>query len=63
MITTAITAAIAGVLSFFGVEPGPYLAGVWIGVKIVIVSIGVFIAWRISKKKKAAELKDGVGPK
>ena len=31
MLTSAITAVITGVLTFFGIPPGPYIAGVWIG--------------------------------
>lgn len=54
MLTSAITAVITGILSFFGIPPGPYIAGVWIGVKIVIVSIIAFIAWRTAKKARMA---------
>lgn len=54
MLTSAITAVITGVLSFFGIPPGPYIAGVWIGVKIVIVSIIGFIAWRTAVKARRA---------
>ncbi len=54
MLTSAITAVITGVLSFLGVPPGPYIAGVWIGVKIVIVSIIGFITWRTAVKARRA---------
>lgn len=56
MLTSAITAAIVAVLTFLGVEPGPYVAGVWIGVKVVIVLTISYIGWRVVKKRnKAAE--------
>jgi len=54
MLTSAITAAITGILSFFGVPPGPYIAGVWIGVKIVIVGIIALLGWRTAKARRAA---------
>jgi hypothetical protein len=39
MLTTAITGAIAGTMTWFGMTPSPYvLAGVWIGVKVVVVA-------------------------
>ena len=52
MITTFITGIIAAVLSFFGIPPGPYVAGVWIGVKIVVVAVTVLIGYRMQKKKR-----------
>jgi len=52
MLTSAITAVITGILSFFGIPPGPYIAGVWIGVKIVIVAIIALIGWRTAIKRK-----------
>ena len=51
MLTAAITAAIAAILNFFGIEPGPYLVGVAIGVKIVIVAAGVLLGARVVKKR------------
>ncbi len=54
MLTSAITAVITGVLTFFGIPPGPYIAGVWIGVKIAIVAIIALIAWRSAQRKRAA---------
>lgn len=54
MLTSAITAVITGVLSFFGIPPGPYIAGVWIGVKIVLVSIIALVAWRTASKARRA---------
>jgi hypothetical protein len=37
MLTTAITGAIAAVLALFGIKPGPYLAVVWIVIKLLMV--------------------------
>jgi hypothetical protein len=54
MLTSAITAVITGVLTFFGIPPGPYIAGVWIGVKILIVAVIAFIAWRAAQRKRTA---------
>ena len=55
MLTSAITAVITGILSFFGIPPGPYIAGVWIGVKILVVATIALIAWRASKRAKLAK--------
>jgi hypothetical protein len=52
MLTSAITAAIAAVLSFFGIPPGPYLVGVAIGVKVTIMAVIALLGWRALKKKK-----------
>ena len=38
MLTSAITAVITAVLTWLGVPPGPYIAGVWIAVKVVVVA-------------------------
>jgi hypothetical protein len=55
VLTTAITGAITAILTFFGVTPtATMVGGIWITVKIIIVALGAFIAWRISRKKKAA---------
>jgi O-antigen/teichoic acid export membrane protein len=50
MLTTAITAAIAAVLNWLGVPPGPYLAGVWIAVKIVVVAVIALLGWRAARR-------------
>jgi len=55
MLTAAITAAVAGVLSLFGIQPGSYLMGVAIGVKIVIVLISVFVGSRLMRRRAAAK--------
>lgn len=53
MLTAAITAAIGAVLAFFGVEPGPYLVGVAIGVKVVIVATVALFGARWAQKRAA----------
>jgi hypothetical protein len=55
MISAAITAGIAAVLSFFGIPPGPYVAGVYIGVKITLLSVAALLGWRMMKKKRAQQ--------
>ena len=51
MLTAAITAAVAFVLNLFGIEPGPYLVGVAIGVKITIVVLGVLLGARWARRR------------
>ncbi|MEO5726727.1 MAG: hypothetical protein ABI134_31310 [Byssovorax sp.] len=58
MLTSAITAAIAAILSFFGIPPGPYLVGVAIVVKVTIVAIIALLGWRTLQKKRAKEAKE-----
>ena len=55
MLTAGITAAIAGVLSLFGIKPGPYLVGVAIGVKLLIVGVGLLVGARLMRKRAAAK--------
>ena len=55
MLTAGITAAVAGVLSLFGIKPGPYLVGVAIGVKLTIVGVGLFVGARVMRKRAAAK--------
>jgi len=62
MITSAITAAIVAVLNFLGIPPGPYIAGIWIGVKVLIVASMAFFAWRIVKKRAKANLSKPADP-
>jgi heme exporter protein D len=52
MITTAITAIIVGVLNFFGIPPGPYVPGVWIAVKVMMVGMIALIVWRTTIRRK-----------
>jgi hypothetical protein len=51
--TAAITAAIAAILSLFGIKPGPYLVVVAIVVKVIIVCLGLFFGIKLSRKRKA----------
>ncbi|MCS6911806.1 MAG: hypothetical protein RMK29_20790 [Myxococcales bacterium] len=53
MITTAITAAIATVLAFFGIPPGPYVGVVWLGIKLLLIGSGVWLAMRALHRKRA----------
>lgn len=54
MLTSAITAAITAVLTWLGVQPGPYIAGVWVAVKIVLVAIIALVGWRGARKRSTA---------
>lgn len=53
MITAAITTAVAFILNLFGIKPGPYLIGVAVGVKIVIVGLGVLLGARFVRRREA----------
>ena len=53
MLTAGITAAVGGLLSLFGVKPGPYLVGVAIGVKIALVAIGLVFGARFFRRRQA----------
>jgi len=55
MLTAGITAAVAGVLSLFGIKPGPYLVGVAIGVKLTIIAVGLLVGARVMRKRAAAK--------
>jgi hypothetical protein len=54
LLTTAITAAIVGALSLFGMTPTPWLIGaIWIGVKVLVVG-GIFgLVAKFLQKRKA----------
>jgi uncharacterized membrane protein len=54
MLTSAITAVIAAILTWFGVPPGPYIAGVWIAVKIVVVALLALFGWRATRRRSRA---------
>jgi hypothetical protein len=62
MITAAITAAVAAVLSLFGIKPGPYLVGVAIGVKVTLVVVGVLFGARIMKRRNQAKAEANPAP-
>lgn len=53
MLTSAITAAIAAVLTWLGIPPGPYIAGVWIAVKIAIVAVVALLGLRVARGRRA----------
>jgi hypothetical protein len=53
VITAAITAAVAAVLAFFGIKPGPYLVVVAAVVKGLLVLGGVLLAVRVARRKRA----------
>jgi hypothetical protein len=52
--TAAITAAVAAVLAFFGIKPGPYLVVVAVVVKVLIVLTGLFLASRVIRRARRA---------
>ncbi len=52
MLTSAITAIITGILAFFGIPPGPYIAGIWIAVKIIIVAVIALVGWRVAARAR-----------
>jgi O-antigen/teichoic acid export membrane protein len=54
MLTSAITAAVTGVLTWLGVPPGPYIAGVWIAVKVLVVAVIALLGWRSARRRRAA---------
>jgi hypothetical protein len=53
MLTTAITAAITAVLTSLGIPPGPYIAGVWIAVKVLLVTLVALLGWRAARRRRA----------
>jgi ABC-type transport system involved in Fe-S cluster assembly fused permease/ATPase subunit len=58
VLTAAITAGLAAILSLFGIKPGAYLAVVAVVVKILLVFSGLFIGARISKKRRAVQAQE-----
>jgi hypothetical protein len=54
MLTSAITAAITAVLTWLGIPPGPYIAGVWIAVKLLLVAGVAAAGWRATRKRSVA---------
>lgn len=54
MLTSALTAAIAAVLTWLGVPPGPYIAGVWIAVKLLLVALIAVVGWRAARRRSQA---------
>jgi hypothetical protein len=54
MLTSAITAAITAVLTWLGVPPGPYIAGVWVAVKLLLVAVIALVGWRAARRRSGA---------
>jgi hypothetical protein len=54
MLTSAITAAITAILTWAGIPPGPYIAGVWIAVKLLLVAIIALVGWRAARRRSRA---------
>jgi uncharacterized membrane protein len=54
VITAAITFVITAIAGLFGIAPGAWTVGVAIGVKVVLVLLALYVAWRVNKKKQAA---------
>lgn len=53
MITTAITAAIVGLLNILGVAPDPFLIGaIWLAVKALIVGGGLLGGAKLVQRLK-----------
>lgn len=55
MLTTAITAAITAALTWLGIPPGPYVAGVWIAVKLLLVAVVGMAGWRAARRRSEAK--------
>jgi hypothetical protein len=54
MLTSAITAAITAGLTWLGIPPGPYIAGVWIAVKLLLVALVGLVGWRAARRRSQA---------
>jgi chromate transport protein ChrA len=52
MITAAITAVIVWIAALFGISPGPWVAGVAVGVKITLVAVIALVGWRMMVRKR-----------
>jgi hypothetical protein len=61
MLTSAITAAITAVLTWFGIPPGPYIAGVWIAVKVLLVGVVALLGLRAARRRNHAAPPTGGG--
>jgi len=55
VLTAAITAAVATIMGFFGIKPGPYLVVVAIVVKGLIVAAGVLFGARWLQRRRKPE--------
>jgi hypothetical protein len=54
MLTSAITAAIVALLTWLGVEPGLYVAGVWLAVKILVIGSLTIIGVLATRRRRNA---------
>jgi ABC-type transport system involved in cytochrome bd biosynthesis fused ATPase/permease subunit len=54
MLTAAITAAVAAVLSLFGIKPGAYLAVVALVIKLIIVAVGLYFGAKLARRRADA---------
>jgi hypothetical protein len=61
MLTSAITAAITAVLTWVGVPTGPYIAGVWVAVKLLIVTGVALFGWRAAARKRSVSARPPTG--
>ena len=55
MLTAAITAAIAWILSLFGIKPGPYLVVVAAVVKGIIILVGLLLGAKVVRNRVKAK--------
>jgi hypothetical protein len=55
VLTAAITAAIAWILSLFGIKPGPYLVVVAGVVKVIIILVGLLLGAKVVRKRAKAK--------
>ena len=54
MLTSAITAGITAVRTWLGIPPGPYIAVVWVAVKILLVALVALLGWRAARRRSHA---------
>ena len=62
MLTAAITAAIAWILSLFGIKPGPYLVVVAAVVKGIIILVGLLLGAKVVRKRAKAKAAEQSAP-
>jgi hypothetical protein len=55
VLTAALTAAIASILSLFGIKPGPYLVVVAAVVKGMIILVGLLLGAKVVRKRAKAK--------
>jgi hypothetical protein len=62
VLTAAITAAIASILSLFGIKPGPYLVVVAAVVKGIIILVGLLLGAKVVRKRAKAKAAEQPAP-